>query len=78
MSDLIIGSVRGNNERGRSEASLSVLEGQVSALLQDKNLIAHSKQKPFDDISAISSVDAGVSHVVCACVCVCVSVCARR
>lgn len=61
----------GNNEQGRSEAPLSILQGHISALRQDKNLIADSKQKPFDDISAISFVDAGVSHkVVYVCVCV--------
>ncbi len=56
--------MRGNNEHGRSEAPLCILQGHVSALRQDKNLIADSKQKPFDDISAISVVDAGVSHKV--------------
>lgn len=51
--------MRGNNEHGRSDAPLCSLQGQVSALRQDKNLIAHSKQKTFDDISAIVIVDVG-------------------
>lgn len=38
------------------------LQGHVSALQWDKNLITDSKQKPFDDISAIAIVDVGVSH----------------
>lgn len=67
--------MRRNNERGRSEVPLSILQGHVSALWRDKNLSADSKQKPFDDISAISVVDAGMSHrVVFECVQVTVAV----
>lgn len=60
--------MRGNNERGRSEAPLCSLQGHVSALQRDKNLIADAKQKAFDDISAISVVDVGQSHKVYVCV----------
>lgn len=56
--------MRGNNEHSRSEAPLCILQCDVSALQRDKNLITGTKQKPFDDISAISIVDTGVSHKV--------------
>lgn len=67
--------MRRNNERRRSEVPLSILQDHISVLWQDKNLSADSKQKPFDDISAISFVDAGMSHrVVSECVQVTVDV----
>lgn len=54
--------MRGNNEQSGSEAPLCDLQSHISAPWQDKNLIAGSQQKPFDDISAFSIVDGGVSH----------------
>lgn len=73
MGNSINGPKRGSNKHARSQVTFCNLQGHISVLHRDNNFYHRLRTKKFDDISAISIVDAGVSHTV-VCVRVCVQV----